>query len=175
MENKKSILKYSLNQGVILGVVFILFSVILYVTGIDPMDEKWTGYINYIIMAFIFFYAQKEYRDKINRGYLSIGEGIKIGITIAVIGGTISAIYQLIFMTVIEPDYLEQALLKLEEQMLEQNPDMTESQIEMTLGISRKVMSPAFIVPMGIIGSAFAGLILSLLTSLFVKKSDSPL
>lgn len=175
MENKKSMFSYALNPGVILGIVLILIAVIIYVIGIDPMENKWAGIPAYFAIALVIFYSQKNYRDQQNNGFLSIGEAVKLGVTIAVIGGVFYAIYNIIFVTVIEPDFVEDMLLKTEEQILEQNPEITDDQLDMAMGISRKISSPALSIPLAIIGNAIVGLIFSLITGLILKKSDSPL
>jgi len=173
MENKISIGKYSLNPGVILGGILVLISVITYSIDVDRLDNPWIGWISYAIMAFFFFYFQKDYRDNQNGGFLSLSEAVKIGVTIAVIAGIISAIYNIIFMLYIEPDFIEKTLLKVEEQMVETNPNMQQAQIDMALDITRKMMSPTISIPLAIVGSAVSGLILSLGTGFFTKK-DNP-
>jgi len=172
METKLSISKFSLNPGLMLGGILILISVITYVLGLNPVDNSWIGWVSYTAMAFAFFYYQKTYRDNFNDGFLSLGEAVKIGVTIAVVAGILTAIYNVIFMLYIEPDYIDKMLLKIEEQMLDANPDMPQAQIDMALAMSKKTMSPMISIPLGIIGSAVSGLILSLATGFFTKKNN---
>ena len=172
MENKLSISKFSINPGLMLGGVLILISVITYIIGLDPVDDTWIGWVSYAVMAFAFFYFQKEFRDNHNEGFLSLGEAVKIGVTIAVIAGVLSAIYTVIFTQFIEPDFVEKMLMKVEEQMLEANPDMAQSQIDMALGMTEKMMSPMISVPLSIVTSAIGGLVLSLGTGFFTKKNN---
>ena len=172
MEEKLSISKFSINPGLMLGGMLVLISVTTYIIGLDPMDNTWIGWISYVIMAFTFYYFQKEYRDNHNGGFLSLGEAVKLGVTIAVIAGVISAIYNIIFTQFIEPDFIDKMLLKVEEKMLDTNPDLPQSQIDMALGMTRKMMSPMISVPLAIVSSAIGGLILSLGTGFFTKKNN---
>ena len=172
MDNSQTISKFSINPGLMLGGVLILISVITYIIGLNPVDDSWIGWISYAVMAFAFFYFQKEYRDNYNGGFLSLGEAVKLGVTIAVIAGILSAIYNIIFMLYIEPDFVDKMLMKVEEQMLETNPDMQQAQIDMALNMTSKMMSPMISVPLAIVGSAISGLILSLGTGFFNKKNN---
>lgn len=172
MEQNQTISKFSVNPGLILGGVMILISVITYILGIDPVENSWASWIPYPFMAFAFYYFQKEYRDNHNGGFLSMGEAVKLGVTIAVIAGVLAAIYSVIFVLYIEPDFVDKMLLKVEEQMLEKNPEMTQAQIDMAIGVTKKMMSPYISVPLAIVGNAVSGLILSLATGFFTKKSN---
>jgi len=175
MENKKSILKYSTTPGIILGIVFILISVIIYVSGIDQFENKWANNLIYIPMIIAIVYYQKDYRDNLNSGFLSIGEAVKIGVTVVVIATILSSIYSFIFLTYIEPDFMENMLIKVEEQILETNPEMTEAQLDMSISMAKKFMTPAFTIPMAIIWNAILALVVSLISGLVLKKSDAPL
>ncbi|MCK5782423.1 MAG: DUF4199 domain-containing protein [Flavobacteriales bacterium] len=179
MNEKISILKFSVIPGITLGVIQIFLAVIVYVMGVDASEAGWQAYVSGIVstiaMIFIFVINQKKYRDEINDGLLSLGEAVKIGVTIAVIAAVIYGIYNYLFMTVIEPDFAQNILDNAEQAMLEQNPDMSDEQLDMALGMASKFSSPAITVPLGIIGSAIIGLVISIITGLFVKKSDSPL
>jgi len=172
MQNKQSIGKYSLNPGLILGGILVLISVITYIIGIDPIEDNWVSWVPFPFMAFAFYYFQKDYRDNHNDGFLSLGEAVKLGVTIAVIAGLIAAIYNLIFMYYIEPGFLDDMMLKVEEKMLEANPDMPQAQIDMAISMSRKMMSPMISLPLAIVSRAITGLILSLATGFFTKKNN---
>lgn len=175
MENKTSILKFSTNPGLLLGIVLIFIAVLVYIIGLDPVKDTWINYINYLVMGIVIFFFQKQYRDSINEGFLSYGQAIKIGVTISFISAILLVIYSFIFTTYIEPDFNEQMLLSAEEQMVSNNPELTDAQIDMAIGMARKMTNPMISIPFGILASTFVGLILSLVTGLFVKKSDAPL
>ena len=173
MENNQTVSKFAINPGLMLGGVLILISVITYIIGLDPIENSWIGWMSYAVMAVAFFYFQKEYRDNQNDGFLSLGEAVKLGVTIAVIAGTLAALYNVIFILYIEPGFVDKMLLKVEEQMLEASPDMAQSQVDMALGMTRKMMSPYISVPLAIVTNALSGLILSLATGL-INKKDNP-
>lgn len=172
MEQNQTISKFSINPGLTLGGIMVLISVILYILGVNPFESSWVGWVTYPFTAGVIFYYQKNYRNTQNDGFLSLGEAVKLGVTIAVIAGIVAAIYNIIFTQFIEPDFIEKGLMIMEEKMLEQNPDMPQSQIDMALGMVRKMQSPYISVPLSIVFNAISGLIIGLITGFFTKKNN---
>ena len=58
-----------------------------------------------------------------------------------------------------------------EENLLKQG--MSEDQIEAAMAITAKMMTPGWLSIMGLFGSVIAGTIISLVTSIFVKKQGN--
>lgn len=83
----------------------------------------------------------------------------------------IGTIYNYAFMTFIEPDFVSQSIEIAREQMLTQNPDMTQEQMDMAMGITEKMMTPTIMAAMGIIFTLFLGFIVSLIAGLFMKEN----
>jgi general stress protein CsbA len=173
MEKQNSILKYSFGPGLVLGAISIIYAVVLYVLNADVIENSWLGWINHLILIAAIVYYQNDYKKNYNEGFLSYGEGVKLGVTIAVIAGIIGAIYSYIFNTMIDPEYVESMLLKVEAQMAE-NPQMTQEAIDTAMGFTRKMADPVIQIPTAIIGSAIGGLIFSLIVTAFTKKSNAP-
>lgn len=165
-----SVKKIALNYGLLLGLISIVFSVILYVTG-NHLDRPWWGSIvSFIIMAGAIYYGIKAFKDESGQ-FLSLGEALKVGLAISLIAGIIGAIFNYIFVTVIEPDFVTQMLELTREKMFEQNPNMTEEQAKMALDMSEKFMSPSMMSMFAIIGSLFFGFIISLIAGLIMKQN----
>lgn len=171
MEDKKTILKSSINPGLIAGFSLILINLIAYIVGIDIMNNSWLNIFFYILYFFVIFISQKKYRDNINDNSLSLGEAIKIGITIAMIGGILMSIYNSIFTTYISPDFIENTLHEIEKQLVINDPNISDNQLDIMVNISRKTMSPKFAIPIEIISHVFRGFIISLISGFFVKKN----
>ena len=68
-----------------------------------------TWLINIAISVVFIVMAVEQYK-KANEGFLSIGEAIKVGVLVAVIAGVIGAIYQVIYATIIDPDYYDKVV-----------------------------------------------------------------
>ena len=169
MENQKdAIKKIAFNYGIIWGLLSIVLSVIAYVTDNHIERPMWLTIAGLAIMVGIFVYGLKAFKSE-NEGYLSVSESLKVGLAISLIAAIIGAIYNYIFITVIEPEYVIQMLEFSSEQMVIQNPDMTQEQIDMAIGITEKMMTPTIMTAMGIIIPLFLGFITSLIAGLIMK------
>jgi len=170
-DQQKPTNKTALQFGIILGIVSILISVIIYALGM-AYDQDWkTGMIGFLAMIIIIFLGIKKYKE-FNGGFLTLGEALKTGITIALIGAIISVIYSYVFMNFIEPDFIANTMAGAEEKMLERNPNLTDEQIEQALSFSRKMMSPGIMSQIGLLWSVFLGFIISLISGLILKKTE---
>jgi len=174
METQKaSIKKIAFNYGLILALLTIGVSVIVYVLGLQYDQPWWQSLLNFGIMTLMIVYGLKAFQKE-NDGYLSLGEALKTGVAISLIAGIVGSIFTYLFVTVIEPEFIVNMLDITRDKMVEQNPDITEEQLEMGIGITEKMMTPGIMIAMGIIASLFFGFIISLIAGLIMKRK-SPL
>lgn len=165
-----SVKKIALNYGLLLALSTIVLSVIVYVMGMTYDQPWWQTLLNFIIMTVCIVYGLKAFKND-NEGFLSLGESLKTGLAIALVAGLIGSIFSYLFVTVIEPDFAVNMMEASRVKMLDQNPEMTEEQMEMALGITEKMMSPGILMAIGIIASLFFGFIISLITGLIMKQN----
>lgn len=164
--------KFILNNGVLLGVSSVILSVIMYVMNMH-LDRNWiAGTLGFVLMIIFIVMGINQFK-KNNGTFLSLSQALKIGVGIAVVAGIIGTIYQLIFMNVIEPDFMDKMMEKQYEQMVESNPNMTQEQLDMSIEMAKKFSSPAITAAFSLIASAFFGLIISLIAGLVMKKENT--
>ncbi len=170
MESEKpSIKPIAYSFGLYLALINIIILVIMYVANIE---KNWTiSILSLILSIAIFIYGIKSYKQK-NNGFLTLGEAIKIGLAIAVIGGIISAIYTYVHYSYIYPEFLEITKDQARAQMLEKRPNMSSEQVEEAMKISGMFITPLFFSFMSVIGSLFLGLIISLIGGLIMKREQ---
>jgi len=169
---KKSSSKISLHYGIILGIISVLISVVVYALGMQ-YDQDWKmGSIGIIAMIALIFLGIKKFKE-FNDGYLTLGQALKTGIGIALIGGIISVIYTYVFMTIIEPDFMANTMVKAQEQMMEQNPNLTDEQVEQATAMMSKFSSPAITSAFALMGSLFFGFIIALVSGLIQKNTPN--
>ena len=173
MENQTTSQKsIMINYGLILGILTILVNVIAYMTnGISMERPFWEKALGWIVFIGVIFMAIKKFREA-NNGNLKIGQAIKTGLGVALIGGIITGIYVFIFFNYIEPGALDTIMEMTQEKMLEQNPDMSDEQMEMALKMTKVFMSPTSMIFMTIIGNLIMGLVVSLISGLILKKEE---
>lgn len=173
MENKKNSTKnIALNYGLILGFTTVLISVVTYIIDM-PLKTGWiSGLLGIIVMIALIFLGIKKYKDG-NNGYISIIESLKVGIAIALVGGIIGSIYQLVFLSYIDPEYISRVQELQLEQTLEENPNISEEQIQMMQDMGSKFSSPWISFAGALIGNLFFGFIFALIGGFIFKKDEN--
>jgi hypothetical protein len=172
MENQTSASKTMLTYGLYLGLSTIILSVANYSFG-NPYKPHWIiSVLNFVLFIGFIVYGIKVYKS-LNGDLLRLGQALKVGIGIALIGGILSALYQWIFMTFIDADFMSK-LLEVQEQVLyEKYPDMDEAIIEKQLEMMQKFSSPGVMIASNLAVSLFFGFIISLIAGLIMKKEET--
>jgi energy-converting hydrogenase Eha subunit A len=171
MENQKaSVRKIALNYGLILALLTIGLSVIVWVMGVHMDQPWWQSLLNFIFMTLCIVYGLKAFKKE-GDGFMSLGDAIKTGLAISLVAGLIGSIFTYIFITFIEPEFITQMLDAQRDKMIEDQPNMTQEQMDMAMGMTEKFMSPWFMFAMGLIASLFFGFIISLVAGLIMKQN----
>lgn len=166
---KKAFQKLALNYGLIYGLFSVLLSVIVYSSGDYLQKPAWSTILITFFGFGITYYAIFLYRKALG-GFLNLGQAMKMGVAVALIGGIIASISNYVFMTYIEPGLVEE-MLELGRRQLEES-GISDDQIEMSLEMSKKFMQPWLMTAMGIISSVFMGIIYSLVAGLILQKKQ---
>lgn len=167
-EKSQSIWKSTMVSGVYLAIALILLSVIFYVTG--NTFSKTAQYLSYPVFIAGIIWGQISYKKELG-GIMTYGQALLAGLLTMVFASIISSIYTYILYTIIDPSLQEQMRIFTEEQLVQRG--ISEEQMEMSLKMASKFQTPVMMVVMGIVGGAFMGLIISLITAIFIKKNPS--
>jgi len=174
IQTQSSPAKVALPFGILFGIliIFIMFS--LYFYDVNLFEDKTSAVLislltNLVLPILFIFLAVKQYKQKPNDGFLSIGQALKIGISLMIIAGIISGIYNILFNHFV-PEYMEQSYEFLAATMKKDNPSLTTEQIESTISIQKKFSSPWIVFPLGLVVMSFIGLIYSLIIGAIFKK-----
>lgn len=169
MENQVNSKNLIVNKGLTLGAAMVLFSLVMYATG-NLLEPHWSGsLITSVLFIGIVVWGIKSFKSE-NGGFLSWGQGVKIGVGIAILAGLINVVYTYVLMNFIEPDLMNQ-MMEVQNQMYI-DAGMTEEQIENTNEMSKKFQSPGITAAMGIIAYAIGGFIVSAIGAAIMKKSE---
>lgn len=170
MEHEKPAIKpIAYTFGLYSGLLSIAGLVILYVLNIE---SHWIlSVVSTIATIAIYFYGINTYK-KLNANILSIKDGLKTGMGIALIGGIIAAIYAAIHYSFIMPEFLAGKKEEAIDTMMTQNPNMEGEALDTALGLIDITTSEAFIATMMILGSLFFGFIVSLIISAIIKNDQ---
>jgi hypothetical protein len=173
MDKTTSPSKSAIQYGVLFGIAMILELVISYVLKLGAENKSYgiiISFLNYLVLPAVFTYlAVTNYKKNHNEGFLSLGESIKIGMTVALIGSILYGVFYFIF-TMIFPEFIPEVLEQTRSITIQQNPNMTDDQLDMTMSIMKKMMNPYIMVPVTIVIYCFVYLIHSLIIGAVTKR-----
>jgi hypothetical protein len=171
MEPKVNVWKANLTNGIILGLAGIVYSLVMFF--LDLSLNKTQGYIFIAVEAVLLFFLLKSYRDNHKHGMITYGESFGAGVVISLYYSVIMAVFIYLLYSVIDPGLIQKQLAMAEEIM--QKKGLPEASVEMGMKIQEKIMKPALISGISILGNMVWGVVLSLLVSIFIKKEGNPL
>ena len=155
--------------GLYSALVSIAVLVIMYAAN---LDKSWIlSGASFVLGVLILVYGIRAYKLS-NANVLSVGQAIKVGLAIAVVGGVITAIYSYVHYEFVYPEFIEMQMDTAQEKMLEQNPNMTQEQVDQAMKMSSMFMNSTFFSLMSIVGSLIFGLIISLIAGLVMRSDD---
>jgi len=171
MEEKVSVWKSNLTNGIILGLISIVYTLVLYF--LDMTFNKTLGYIFMIVQIGILFYMLKSYRDTYLHGYMTYGQSLGAGVVIILYSTILTTIFSYILYKFIDTGLTAKLLAITEEGMVKKG--VPQAQIDAGMAVSKKMLTPEFMLITGFLASMFFGTIVSLLVSIFTRKEGNPL
>lgn len=171
MEQKVSVWKANLTNGLILGLTGIVYTLIMYF--LDQTFNKNLAYLFYLILVVVLYFLLKSYRDNYLHGYITYGQSVSAGVIIFLYYAVISAVFTYILYAFIDTGLVAKQLEFAEEVMLKKG--VPQEAIEAGLKMQKKFIKPEIMAPFSILGNMVTGLILSLLVSIFIRKEGNPL
>ena len=171
MENRVSVWKANLNNGVILGLAGIVFSLIMWF--MDQTLNRGLGYIWLIVLIVALYFMIRAYRNNFLKGYISYGQSMGAGVVILLYYSIISAIFAYILYKFIDPTLIDKMIAMAEQGMVDRG--IPEAAMEQGLKIQEKIMRPAILAAMAIFQTMFMGTLLTLIISIFTRREGNPL
>jgi hypothetical protein len=172
MEEKKVpanvMFRAAATNGGIIGVVSILFIVITYLTGDIYSGKSWLNWVSLAASVGLLVYFGLKYRQTACEGYISYGDSFLIMWITYIFAGLVSLAFMVVLQTVIEPEFMDKALEAQRQIMIEKG--MSDSQVDAVLQAGAKFRTPLMIFVFGLVGNALIGLVISLITAIFVHK-----
>ncbi len=156
-------------KGLILSAITIALSIIIYV--FDLYDLKVLSFTSPaiffggIIVSVILYANQKNNIEP-------FGNLFAHGFVTTCVVIAITSLYTFVSFNFLFPDMIDKMLLIQRKQMME-NPKVTEEMIEQSISMVRKYFVP-FAIAGNVLGSAFIGVIASLIGAAVSKKNTNP-
>ena len=153
--------------GLYLGGLSILVSVVGYVLDLDYKIQQNLGYLGLLFATVFIILVIRKVKNE-DGGFVSFGGAFKTALRMSVIAGLFSAVWLLLYTTVVHPEYqdeiIEYSLIEMEEQ------DIPEESKEMAVEWTRKFTSPGLFVTWGFLGSVLPSLIIALIVAAIMQK-----
>jgi hypothetical protein len=162
-----SVAKPALTYALIIGIVTIIFMAAVHYTHFDQTTIIYK-IINWALMIGSVFLFLRHYKDKLNAGFLTIGQGTKLSALTGLLVGLITGIFMYFFMTSIAPEMMdtmnETMLMEMEKQ------NLSEQQMKQSLEMAKMFTSPGMIATFMVLGSIIFYTILGLIISAIIKR-----
>jgi hypothetical protein len=171
MEEKVSVWKANLTNGVIMGLLGVVFMLIMYF--LDQTFNKTSSYIFLVVQIIVLFYMIKSYRNNYLHGYITYGQSLGAGVVIFLYYSVISAIFTYILYKFIDSGLTAKQLAFAEEIMAKKG--IPQQAMDAGMALNRKIMIPEVMAPISILSNMLYGTIISLIVSIFTKKEGNPL
>jgi predicted PurR-regulated permease PerM len=169
MDKKVSIIQTGIKYGLITAVVSLIYSVISFQTGLF-LNFFLSIFIIILITAFMLVFAMREFKKDSN-GYLSIGQGILVGLVTVIISSIIVQPFNFIYMNYIDTTIIPQMIDKITEVM--ERFDLPEDKIEEAIEKTQKDATSFTSLFSNLLVFAIIGLIISLIIAAIMKKKPS--
>ncbi len=171
MEQNVNPWKANLTNGLILGLIGVVYTLIMYF--LDLTQNKVQGIIFIAVQLVMLYILIKSYRDNFRHGQITYGQAVGAGVIIVFYYAVIMAVFTYILYAVIDPGLIDKQLALVEQTLSQRG--MPQASIDAAMKMQAKFMKPAFMAPMSIISGMIYGTILSLLAAIFVRKEGNPL
>jgi hypothetical protein len=167
MEEKTTTRQIGLRYGLIVALIIVVYSLILQFTGL-AMNRP-LGFLVYAILIAGIYMAHIAFK-KDGDGYMSLGQGIGIGMWITLVAGVISSVFSFLYVKFVDDSMIQTAMDEAMTQMEERG--MSDDQIDQAMNITEKFMQPGALLVIGLISMLIVGFILSLIVSAITKKTN---
>lgn len=179
-ERNATPMQVGLKYGLYLGLAMAAFALIAHYGGlqdyssVDITSVFLVQAINWIILAVLFFFGTKYFKDN-NEGHLTFGEGMITCMFIGLVSGIITVIFTFIFYSYIAPEVLDtvnEAIMSggaVESDFSDLSEEDRKEAEAMMGSIMGFATSPSFLAVSALLNRMMSAVIFGLISSLILK------
>jgi len=161
----------AIRYGLIGALVFCIYTLVGNLTGLSSgsfgmVASMISSFLVFAIAIGIIVVAVKHHRDKELGGYISLGRIVLIGSVAFFIALLISNIFNYIYMNFIDPGFVDDIMVNMEEMMSGMIP---EDQLDDVLAQTREGFTPSKMFTTGLLFPALFGVFVSAIIGLIMK------
>lgn len=155
--------------GFITALASMILTTIFYVT--DNMTSSAKGFIDYAIyIGGIVFCALAFKKTLGENDPFPYSRALGLGVATMMFASIILAVFTYVLYQFIDPSLIDKMIAFMEESYLQAGLD--ESVVEQQMGMISKFYTPALMSVSALFGGVFIGLIISLISSIFLQKKE---
>ena len=170
---KQTVLRF----GTYAAVFIIAFFVLTWILFGNSAEKNYSiqevvGYLGIFLATSFAFFGIKYYRDKVNSGRLSFGQGLKVGLLIILLAALAFALVDLVYVLFINPEFFESYFnYQVTQMKASMSPDRFAEKLK-EMESQKEIMSnPAMLFLLMFFTVVIIGLIVSVVSALILKKS----
>jgi lipopolysaccharide/colanic/teichoic acid biosynthesis glycosyltransferase len=163
-------MKPEIRYGLIYGGISVLWTLIMYVTELNRSDYDWVVNLLSLVVPIVCMVMAVNEIKAAQSGYITFNQSFKKTLTVILIGGTIAAVFAVIYMNWIDPGFLE--FTKNKQVIKMQEMGLSDDVIEKQMAQSEKFYQPQWMFLFSIVGILFFGSIFALIVSAIMKKPN---
>jgi hypothetical protein len=172
MENNQSTFKLAAISGLIISAISVGISILLWAFVSDMSVRGNLSYITWFIVAFLYFYYTKSYREQHQEGQITYGGAFKYMFYVSIIVAAITMVYTYVFVTIIEPNTINLAREIAAEALYKQG--IEGEALDNALAMQSKFTTVPMMTISAFFGKLLSGILLALVIAIFVKKEANP-
>ncbi|MCB2411173.1 DUF4199 domain-containing protein [Hymenobacter lucidus] len=156
----------AIRYGLLAGLVMCLLSFVIRLLFTDPANP--VNNVIYLALIAGIILAHKDYKRQ-HQGFMSFGQGLGLGLLIALVAGVVSGLFSYVYAEFIDPESVTNMIEGMRAKM--ETEGRSQDQIDTSISWMQKMMTGPFMIATVILGVLFWGLIISLVASAFTKHN----
>jgi len=168
LSKKENLMKHSMSFGAFTGGALILHQLIIYLFNLQ--GSVLVGVFSYLILGGGMVWSSVNYRLTYLEGSITYGKSWVVSTLTGLFSGVILGFYIYVFVTFVDTGFIDTTLKFAEQSLIESGTPA--DVIEMQVKVMRKMMTPTFLTFSTVLGTMFQAMLLALITSIFVKRSQ---
>ncbi len=161
-----SVGKSAMTYGLYLGIVGIVLTVVLFVS--DLFLNPSISWASLVITIGLLCWVYIDYKKK--AGFLTFGDGFKLGLLVNIISGAITSVFKAIYVGLVDPSIVSKTVEFAIGEAYKKQPNMPDEAVTMIEKMYGFIAGPIGSLVIGIVGALIFGAIISLILAAIFKK-----
>jgi len=104
---KKIVLRYGAYAALFELIIFILIWLVIWLLNPSHTIQAYVGWVNLLCPLLFIYFGIRYYRDRVNDGYITFIQGLKIGLLIVILPTVSFALIETVYVLYIDPKFYE--------------------------------------------------------------------